>query len=33
MIEVGKWCTGAGTGAGNVVLMRGSNIKVAGAKP
>ena len=33
MVEVGKWCTGAGAGAGNVVLMRSSDIKVAGAKP
>ena len=31
MVEVGKWCTGAG--AGNVVLMCSSDIKVAGAKP
>ena len=33
MVEVGKWCTGTDAGAGNVILMHSSDIKVAGAKP
>ena len=33
MVKVGKWCTDADAGAGTVVLMRSSDIKVAGAKP